>query len=295
MQHPFDDDAGTYNGEKKERDENGRRAITRNVLDFFILPSRGRVVAFVSRCPCVGVKRDPVTFSTRKPNVMKQRTSPSRSSSGETSTTGATRPYDSAQSLADILEVATKEFADKGLSGARVDEIAALTRASKRMIYYHFGSKEALYLAVLERAFQAQATSEDALLLDDLTPDEALRKLVGFSYDYHQEHVSFVRLVMSENERRGELFAQGDFIGRLNLSVKDRLRSVYEAGVAAGTFRSGINPVDLRMSIAALCFYPVSNRHTFSLLFNHDMQSPAAVQARRDSVIDMVMRFVLAL
>jgi AcrR family transcriptional regulator len=224
---------------------------------------------------------------------MKESARPSRLSSGQTGTRGLTRPYDSTQSLADILDVATKEFADKGLSGARVDEIAALTRTSKRMIYYHFGSKDALYLAVLERAFQAQATSEDALELDNMEPAEALRCLVGFSYDYHQQNASFVRLVTNENERRGELFAQTDFIARMNLSVKDRLRRVYEAGVSAGVFRSGINPVDLRMSIAALCFYPVSNRHTFSLLFNHDMQSPAAVSAHRESVIEMIMRFVL--
>lgn len=226
---------------------------------------------------------------------MKQRTDSSGSSSGQTrgNTATATRPYDSAQSLADILEVATREFADKGLAGARVDEIAALTRASKRMIYYHFGSKEALYLAVLERAFQAQATSEDALELDGFAPDDALRRLVGFSYDYHQANASFVRLVMNENERSGELFAQSDFIGRVNLSVKDRLRGVYDAGVATGIFRAGINPVDLRMSIAALCFYPVSNRHTFSLLFNHDMNSAAGVSARREFVIDMILRFVL--
>jgi AcrR family transcriptional regulator len=238
-------------------------------------------------------ERDENKFDPYKQIAMKQRTRSSLSSAKETNSGGATRPYDSAQSLADILEVATQEFADKGLSGARVDEIAALTRASKRMIYYHFGSKEALYLAVLERAFQAQANSEDELRLEDLEPEEALRTLVGFSFDYHQKNIPFVRLIMNENERQGEFFAQSDVISRLNLSEKDRLRGVYDAGVAGGVFRAGINPVDLRMSIAALCFYPVSNRHTFSLLFNYDMQSPAAVSARRESVIDMILRFVL--
>ncbi len=203
-----------------------------------------------------------------------------------------TRPYDAAQSLADILAVATIEFAEKGLSGARVDEIARLTRASKRMIYYHFDSKEALYLAVLERAFQSQAHSEAELQLDDLKPEEALRKLVGFSFDYHQRNAMFVRLIMNENARDGAVFAQSDFIRRMNLSVKDRVRGIYDDGVKVGVFRPGINPVDLRMSIAALCFYPVSNRHTFSLLFENDMQSPAAIDARREFVIDMIMRFV---
>ncbi|WP_321794014.1 TetR/AcrR family transcriptional regulator, partial [Burkholderia pyrrocinia] len=204
-------------------------------------------------------------------------TTPPKESDG----TATTRPYDSAQSLADILDVATTEFAEKGLSGARVDKIASLTRTSKRMIYYHFGSKEALYLAVLERAFKAQAESEAAVLVDDLAPIEALKTLVGFSFDFHQENAPFVRLIVNENERRGEVFARSDLIQRLNLSVSDRLRGIYETGVTAGVFRAGINPVDLRMSIAALCFYPVSNRHTFTLLFNHDMHSPAAVSERR--------------
>ena len=87
--------------------------------------------------------------------------------------------------MADILEVATSEFANKGLSGARIDEIAAATRTSKRMIYYYFGSKEGLYIAVLEDAYRRMRAIESDLHLEDLPPEDALRRLVGFTFDHH--------------------------------------------------------------------------------------------------------------
>src|SRR5450755_1188048 len=118
------------------------------------------------------------------------------------------RPYDAGRSMADILKVATAEFADKGLSGARIDEIAATTRTSKRMIYYYFGGKEGLYIAVLEDAYRRIRTIETELHLEDLAPEDALRKLVGFTFDYQHEHEDFIRLVMNENMHRGEFLAQ---------------------------------------------------------------------------------------
>src|SRR3954463_16744342 len=113
-----------------------------------------------------------------------------------------TRTYDAERSLADILEVATAEFADKGLAGARIDEIAAATRTSKRMIYYHFESKEALYVAVLEAAYRRIRAIEADLHLDDLEPEDALRKLVAFTFDYQNDNEPFIRLVMNENMHR---------------------------------------------------------------------------------------------
>ena len=79
---------------------------------------------------------------------------------------------------ANIIEVATREFAENGLDGARVDEIAEKTRTSKRMIYYYFESKEGLYKAVLENVYREIRTREADLGLDKLAPAKALRKLV---------------------------------------------------------------------------------------------------------------------
>jgi AcrR family transcriptional regulator len=204
----------------------------------------------------------------------------------------AKRPYDAEQSLADILRVATAEFADKGLAGARIDEIAAATRTSKRMIYYHFASKEALYLAVLEDAYRRIRAIEATLHLEDLEPEDALRKLVAFTFDYQNDNEDFIRLVMNENIHRGAFLARSATIGKLNVPAIDAIRSVYERGVQAGVFRRGIDPIDLHMSISALSFFNVSNRYTFSLIFDRDMQSPAAQRARRDTVVETIVRFV---
>jgi AcrR family transcriptional regulator len=196
------------------------------------------------------------------------------------------------RTMADILAVATAEFASKGLAGGRIDEIAAATRTSKRMIYYYFGSKEGLYVAVLEDAYRRIRAIEAGLHLQDLAPEDALRRLVGFTFDYQWENPDFIRLVMNENIHRGEFLAQSKTIQKLNVPAISEIRQIYQRGVADGTFRKGIDPVDLHMSISALCFFNVSNRHTFSLIFKHKLDSPKILKARRDSTIEMVVRFV---
>jgi AcrR family transcriptional regulator len=194
--------------------------------------------------------------------------------------------------MADIIEVATHEFSEKGLAGARIDVIAEAMRTSKRMIYYYFGSKEALYIAVLEEAYRRIREIEAGLHLEDLAPEDALRKLVGFTVDYQLANPDFIRLVMNENIHRGEFLAQSKTIQKLNVPAINAVREVYERGVKAGVFRSGLDPVDLHMSISALSFFNVANRHTFALIFKRDLESPAAVVARRDSIVEMVVRSV---
>jgi len=202
------------------------------------------------------------------------------------------RTNDPARTMADILAVATREFAEKGLAGARIDVIAEAMRTSKRMIYYYFGSKEGLYIAVLEEAYRRMRTTEGALHLEDLPPEDALRKLVGFTVDYQIGNPDFTRLVMTENIHRGEYLARSKAIQKLNVPAIEGLRRVYERGVADGVFRSGLDPIDLHMSISALAVFNVANRHTFSLIFKRDLESPAALIARRDSIVEMVVRHV---
>jgi AcrR family transcriptional regulator len=202
------------------------------------------------------------------------------------------RTYDAGRSMADILKVATAEFADKGLSGARVDAIAATTATSKRMIYYHFRSKEGLYLAVLEESYRRIRAIESNLNLDDLAPEDALRKLVAFTFDYQQDNDDFIRLVMNENMHRGEYLARSKTIQDLNVPAIEAVRRVYQRGVKAQVFRRGVDATDLHMSISALCFFNVANRYTFSLVFKRDVSTPAALRARRDSIVEMIVRFV---
>ena len=191
-----------------------------------------------------------------------------------------------------ILQAAIAEFVQQGLSGARVDAIAERTHTSKRMIYYYFGSKEGLYVAVLEEAYRRMRAIEAQLQLDDLPPEDALRKLVGFTVDYQLAHPEFMRLVMTENIHRGEYLRRSAVIQKLNVPAIDGLKRVLERGQAAGVFRSGLDPVDVHMSISALSVFNVANRYTFSLIFQRDFDAPATMIARRDSIIEMVVRFV---
>jgi AcrR family transcriptional regulator len=190
--------------------------------------------------------------------------------------------------------VAATEFGEKGLAGARIDEIAAATQTSKRMIYYYFGSKEGLYLAVLEESYRQVRDIEGELHLQDLEPEQALRRLVAFTFDHHLNHENYIRLVMSENINRGQYLAQSQRIQELNVPAIAAIRHLYERGIKAGVFRKGLDPVDIHASISALSFFNVSNRHTFGLIFKLDTRSQAYITHRRDNVIEMIVRFMRA-
>ena len=202
-----------------------------------------------------------------------------------------TRTNDPARTMAGILEVATKEFADKGLSGARIDAIAEATHTSKRMIYYYYGSKEGLYLAVLEESYRRMRQIEAELHLEDLEPEAALRRLVEFTFDRHADNEDFIRLVMNENIEQGTYLAQSTSIQQLNVPAIESIRRLYQRGVEQGVFREGLDPVDIHASISALTFFNVSNRHTFGLIFK-DKARNARSADRRASITDMVVRFV---
>jgi AcrR family transcriptional regulator len=191
-----------------------------------------------------------------------------------------------------IIEVATKEFAEYGLSGARIDEIAAKTKSSKRMIYYYFGDKEGLYLQVLEAAYRKVRSVEATLDLDDLAPFDALRKLVEFTFDHHSANQDFIRLVMIENIHHAAYLARSRVIQELNVTAIDTISRLYERGVRTGVFRKGIDPIDLHWQISALCFFNVSNRATFSKIFGRDLGTRKSQQRLREDSVQMVERFV---
>ena len=204
-----------------------------------------------------------------------------------------TRTNDPERTMAGILEVATKEFAEKGLSGARIDAIAAATRTSKRMIYYYFGSKEGLYVAVLEDAYRRMREIEAALHLENLEPVAALKRLVEFTFDHHWGNPDYIRLVMNENIERGAYLAQSKSIQELNVPAIAAIQALYDRGVAQGVFRPGLDATDIHASISALTFFNVSNQHTFGLIFKDAAQGEAALAVRRANITEMVVRFLL--
>ncbi|MGL5116976.1 MAG: TetR/AcrR family transcriptional regulator [Beijerinckiaceae bacterium] len=193
-----------------------------------------------------------------------------------------------------ILLAAREEFAEKGLSGTRVDDIAARIATAKRMIFYYFGSKQGLYIAVLEQAYADIRAIERGLDMSGLPPREALAELVGFTFDYHVDNPAFVRLVMVENIHHGQHLRMSERIGRLNSSAIEVIRDICQRGMEAGVFRAGVSPVELHLSISALCFYNVANRATVQLGFGIDMVDPEFRGRRRQCVIDMILRSVRA-
>ena len=206
---------------------------------------------------------------------------------------GATRVQDPEGTRQNIIEVAAQEFALNGLSGARIDEIAARTRSSKRMIYYYFGSKEGLYVSALENAYRQVREGEAKLDIEGLPPIEALRKLVEFTFDHHHQHEEFIRMVMIENIHHAEFLERSGVIRDLNVTAIGNIEAIYAKGLAEGVFRSGLDPLEIHWQISALCFFNVSNRATFSKIFGKDVGSAAYQESLRRQTAEMVLRFVL--
>jgi AcrR family transcriptional regulator len=160
------------------------------------------------------------------------------------------------------------------------------------MIYYYFGSKDGLYLAVLEEAYRRMRTIEADLHLDDLEPVLAMRTLVEFTYDHHRDNEDFIRLVMNENIQRGDYLRQSKNIQSLNSIAIQSLQAVYARGVAQGVFRPGLDPVDIHSAISAFTFFNVSNRHTFGVIFQDKASQGKAETLKREHVVELVLRFV---
>jgi AcrR family transcriptional regulator len=192
-----------------------------------------------------------------------------------------------------ILAVAMAEFAQSGLSGARIDDIAAKTRSSKRMIYYYYGDKDGLYRRVLEEAYRKVREGEQQLDLDHLPPVEALRRLVEFTFDHHSENPDFIRIVMIENIHHGVYLEQSELIGSLNAGAIEKLEAICRRGREAGIFRDEIEPLELHWHISALSFFNVSNRATFSGIFGERLFTPPGQDKLKRHVVDMVLRYVL--
>lgn len=204
----------------------------------------------------------------------------------------ASRTNDPVRTMSEILDIATQEFAQKGLAGARIDEIAERTRTSKRMIYYYFDSKEGLYVAVLEEAYRRVRAVESQLQLENLEPEAALRKLVEFTFDHHAGNEDYIRLVMAENINRARFLVQSKSIQGMNVPALDSITQLYERGVKQGLFRPGLTALDIHATISALSFFNVSNRFTFGTIFKLDMTEKQVAQKRREHVVETVVRFV---
>src|SRR5580765_175285 len=177
------------------------------------------------------------------------------------------KPKAPAANRASIVQAAIDEFASRGFKGASMDAIAARTHTTRAMINYYFGSKEKLYLAVLERVYGEIREAEGELELDHLAPLDAARRIVEFTYNYYLTHEGFVRLVVAENQARGRHFRKSKAMRTLNRPIIDRLSRVIARGQAAGLFRPDLDPVEIHKAVAALGMFNVTNRYTFGAIF----------------------------
>ena len=202
------------------------------------------------------------------------------------------RRRDAARTRNEILDVATSEFADRGFAGARVDEIAERTRTTKRMIYYYFGGKEQLYVAVLERAYATAREAEREVDVDDLEPAAAIRRLAELTFDHHESHPDFIRLVSIENIHHADHLRTSPMLPGLAAPAVDVLSGILERGRRAGLFREDVDALDVHMLISAFCVFRVANRHTFGALFGRDLTDPARRDTYRAMLGDMVVSYL---
>jgi AcrR family transcriptional regulator len=204
------------------------------------------------------------------------------------------RQRDATRTRAEILAAATEEFSDRGLAGARVDEIAARTRTTKRMLYYYFGSKQGLYLAVLEQAYRGIRTLEQGVDVEHLHPTAALRALTDVTFDHHEAHPAFIRLVSIENIHHAEHLRTSEVLPGLAAPAVDVLGRILARGREAGLFRNDVDAVDVHMIISAFCVFRTANRHTFGAVFDRDLLDPADRDRYRRMLGDLVIEYLTA-
>jgi len=204
------------------------------------------------------------------------------------------RRRDAERTRAEILTEATAEFADRGYDGARVDEIAARTSTTKRMIYYYFGGKRQLYVASLESAYARIREAEQQVNVDHLEPADAIRRIAEVTFDHHEANPDFIRLVSIENIHRAEHIARLPELIRINTPAVLLLDRILARGRETGEFRDDIDAIDVHLMISAFCFFRVANQHTFGAIFGRDLLAPDRRDHYRRMLSDMVVAHLTA-
>jgi AcrR family transcriptional regulator len=198
---------------------------------------------------------------------------------------------DAERSRRAILAAALVEFSARGHAGARIDAIAARAGVSKPLLYSHFGDKDGLYAAALREAYVQIRVGERALELEHRNPEAAIRTLVAFTLAHFRSKPWFISMLNTENLRGGTTIREIGDLGELQSPLVARLREILDRGAAEGVFRAGVDPVDLYISIASLCYFPVSNAHTLRAVFGCPVDDVWLARRGRDAE-EMVVRFL---
>jgi AcrR family transcriptional regulator len=202
------------------------------------------------------------------------------------------RLRDAERTRAEILDIAQREFARHGFAGARVDDMAALMRTTKRMIYYYFGGKEKLYVAVLEKAYTEVRAAESTIDVQHLAPVEAIRTLAELTFDHHEQHQDFIKLVSIENIHQAEQLRKSEVLSKLGAPVVELISQILDAGRDGGDFATDADAVDVHMMISSFCIFRIANQHTFGALFGRDLIAPEHRKRYREMVGEMVVAYL---
>lgn len=199
---------------------------------------------------------------------------------------------DAARTQAEILAVAKQVFADVGYSGARVDEIAARTSTTKRMIYYYFGGKEGLYMAVLEDVYADIRSKEQHLGVENLPPREAMAEVVRFAFDYHSSHPEFCRIVAIENIHKAEHLERSTRTKEVNWPIIALLDQILERGRAEGVFVRQTDAMEVHVMMMALAMYAVNHRASVRAGFGYDMGDAENQPRLRNNSVQAVLAWL---
>jgi AcrR family transcriptional regulator len=178
-----------------------------------------------------------------------------------------------------ILAAATTEFAREGFSGARIERISKAAATNDRMLYYYFGNKEGLYLAVLEAAYENHVRTEERLKLETENPIDALEMLVAFHWEYYRSHPEFLSVVNSENLGQARYLNRSSQLTKYSSPMLDIIQRVIALGIRAGKFRGDVTAEHLFLTICSVTWFYLSNRHTLSVYLNRDLGRPATMDA----------------
>ncbi|MEH2469919.1 TetR/AcrR family transcriptional regulator [Nitrobacteraceae bacterium AZCC 2161] len=202
------------------------------------------------------------------------------------------RPRDAAATAERILQSAIAEFAQNGYAGARIDAIARGADANMRMLYHYFGSKDALYISVLEAVFNDIRLQEQRLKLRNMAPLEAMTKLFEFTYSHFASNPLFIRILASENLLEAKYLTRSKRVSTLSSPLLLAIKEALSRGEAEGVFRQGIDPLQLYVSMVALSYFHISNAPTLSHLFGTNLASTHWKAQRRKHATEMMIAFL---
>jgi TetR/AcrR family transcriptional regulator len=224
-------------------------------------------------------------------SVARRKTTPRNAAPAVTPADSApeARPRDPARTKASILAAATTEFSSRGFAGAGIDAIATRAGANKRMIYHYFGNKRGLWLAVLEAAYERARSAEQDLDLAALTPEAAMRHLVAFTFDSFIGDRTFINLLNSENLHQARHLKESSRVRDMHSPLIGMIGAILGRGAAEGVFRRGVDPAQLWISIAGVCYFYFSNIFTLSVILDRDLHAAPQLAERREHVVDLVL------